>query len=452
MHRISVFVVALVTAALPLRAQQREEPRGERPQFLFYETFDLPSDDTAQSRVDVHYRIDADFFVAVRNTDTSSSSQFVRRGEVLFELRDSTDVSRGRDISPIERGTNNPESNLDAREWCQGISSLSVPPGKYTLLVEITDHESPRRYRDRSRVVVAQSFTGVAPVVSTPMFIAHSDTGTVDDTLSPLNFGGNVLFGSKAALFCELAPVHGTGNGIRARYSIASLAGSSGEETVVQADSLAAAPALHNFTLEPAGNGDVIGYKVRKADSSRILGVEIPFACEKLLLRDYLMRVTIDVGGSEQRIEARFRTIWPDMPLSLRDIEYALDALRYIASPGEIDSLKHGDFAARRRHLEEFWESRAPATGSALNEVMAQYYRRVDHARRTFGTLKALDGAKTDRGRIFILYGPPTSTDRRLDPTGGFVEVWIYRGLSKKLTFLDTTKSGNYVLVSSTSL
>jgi hypothetical protein len=83
---------------------------------------------------------------------------------------------------------------------------------------------------------------------------------------------------------------------------------------------------------------------------------------------------------------------------------------------------------------------------------MTEYYRRVDHAVRTFGTLRQPDGFRSDRGKVYILYGPPTKTDRMLDPDAGFREVWIYERLNKKFTFADENKSGNYVLVNTSTL
>jgi hypothetical protein len=83
---------------------------------------------------------------------------------------------------------------------------------------------------------------------------------------------------------------------------------------------------------------------------------------------------------------------------------------------------------------------------------MTQYYRRVDYAIRTFGTLRQPDGFRSDRGRIFILYGPASTTERSLDPSSGFKEVWVYSRFKKKFVFVDENKSGNYILVSASEL
>ena len=64
-------------------------------------------------------------------------------------------------------------------------------------------------------------------------------------------------------------------------------------------------------------------------------------------------------------------------------------------------------------------------------------------------TLRQPDGTRTDRGRIYILYGPPSSTERKLNPSGAYREVWTYGRLGRTFVFEDQNRSGNYLLVPS---
>jgi GWxTD domain-containing protein len=125
--------------------------------------------------------------------------------------------------------------------------------------------------------------------------------------------------------------------------------------------------------------------------------------------------------------------------------------MQNLMSPEELDSLRKGSEAEVIGRFEDFWVGKDRTPGDAYNEVMNEYYSRVDHARETFGTLKKSDGSRTDRGRIYILFGPPSRSERKLDPAG-FVEIWSYESASKQFIFLDETKTGNYVLTSSRPL
>jgi len=156
---------------------------------------------------------------------------------------------------------------------------------------------------------------------------------------------------------------------------------------------------------------------------------------------------TVIRGGSPLTIQREFRMIWPDMPRSLRNVDEAIAFLRYIASEATVDSLLDGPLEARWTNLERFWKPRDRSPETAPNEVMTEYYRRVDHARETFGTLRQPDGFLSDRGRIYVLHGPATSTERSLDPTEGFREVWTYARSNKTFVFVDRTKTGDYILL-----
>lgn len=173
----------------------------------------------------------------------------------------------------------------------------------------------------------------------------------------------------------------------------------------------------------------------------------VPFPSERLLLRSFSLTIAVSGGGVKKEITRPFRTVWPDMPFSLKDIDYALDALKYITSEAELDSLRTGNLENRRKNLESFWRGKDRTPGTGYNEVQTEYYRRVDHAMRSFGTLRQPDGFRSDRGRIYILYGPPSTTERSLGPVSGYQEVWFYERLKKKFTFVDESRSGNYLLM-----
>ncbi len=71
----------------------------------------------------------------------------------------------------------------------------------------------------------------------------------------------------------------------------------------------------------------------------------------------------------------------------------------------------------KTRFIEQFWRSRDPDPESPENEFRDEHYRRVAYANEKFAAGKP--GWKTDRGMIYIKFGPP---DRReTNPTGGRV-------------------------------
>ena len=117
----------------------------------------------------------------------------------------------------------------------------------------------------------------------------------------------------------------------------------------------------------------------------------------------------------------------------------------------------------REAFIENFWERRNPNPGSPENEFKEEYYRRIAYANEHYAS--GIPGWKTDRGRIYIMYGPADEVDShpsggsydRPDSEGGGetstfpFEDWRYRyidGIGENiiLEFVDTTMTGEYHL------
>ncbi len=428
-----------------------EQP--EEPRFLFYEAVNLVAADSAHSRVDIHYRIDQSFFIAVKNQDSTFPWPFRRKGDILMELVDSTGISRAREIERIEKGALMAEPSPDEKFWYTGVASFTVSPGEYKITFDVEDLESDRKFLDRERRIRALSFQGHELRASTPLFLSDTSVSAPVLTLVPQNYGGDVLYGSRGTLFLEVSGDTAAAIHPSFEYTINALPASPGDEqTLVLADTVRDLVPITGPLLQPVAGKDSVGYSVDSTPGRPFVGFLIPVPLEKLPLRNLLLNGRIRAGERVVEVHRPFRTLWPNMPLSLRDVDLALDALRYITSESQLDSLKHGSFEERRKNLEGFWSEKSKAGHATALEMMTEYYRRVDHAIREFNTLREPDGWKTDRGRIYILHGPPSHSERILDPRRGYQETWMYDSLHKKFIFVDQNKSGNYVLVSTQNL
>jgi len=86
----------------------------------------------------------------------------------------------------------------------------------------------------------------------------------------------------------------------------------------------------------------------------------------------------------------------------------------------------------RNIFIESFWKHRDPNPLTEKNEFREEHYRRLTYVNQNFGRGTPLPGWKTDRGRMYIILGPPVSIERyesssRIKPT----IIWFYQGLSK---------------------
>jgi GWxTD domain-containing protein len=79
--------------------------------------------------------------------------------------------------------------------------------------------------------------------------------------------------------------------------------------------------------------------------------------------------------------------------------------------------------------LEAFWKHRDPTPGTPKNEAEEEHRRRLDHANKFYGRSVPLPGWRTDRGRIYILLGPPQNVEQYSNVHGVYpTEIWFYLG------------------------
>src|SRR5579862_5257068 len=78
----------------------------------------------------------------------------------------------------------------------------------------------------------------------------------------------------------------------------------------------------------------------------------------------------------------------------------------------------------REQFIEEFWQRRNPDPDSVDNPVKEEHYRRIAYANEHFAS--GIQGWRTDRGRIYIMYGKPDEVQSH--PTGGTYTRPTYEG------------------------
>ena len=115
----------------------------------------------------------------------------------------------------------------------------------------------------------------------------------------------------------------------------------------------------------------------------------------------------------------------------------------------------------RESFIESFWLRRDPTPDSMENEYKEEHYRRIAYSNERYAS--GIPGWRTDRGRIYITFGPPDeieshpsggSYQRPYEEGGGTTstfpfEIWRYRYLENigsdiLLEFVDPTMTGEY--------
>lgn len=138
----------------------------------------------------------------------------------------------------------------------------------------------------------------------------------------------------------------------------------------------------------------------------------------------------------------------------------------YLITPAERASFERAKSdGERERFIREFWARRDPTPETERNEFYEEHYRRLTEADQRFSS--GVAGWRTDRGRIYITWGPPDFVETNPAGFRGFVlgpfaeapelpsEIWTYEDLAGRrsatgraqIAFIDRG-GGDYRLLS----
>jgi GWxTD domain-containing protein len=124
-----------------------------------------------------------------------------------------------------------------------------------------------------------------------------------------------------------------------------------------------------------------------------------------------------------------------------------LSKVRYIITKEEENLFLETPDSEKDKFKQEFWKRRDPDPFTEKNEFKVEYFNRIEKANELFRN-EGTPGWLTDRGRIFILFGPPSYRD--IDPLGydyygRCKEVWQYGNFP--VVFVDENCIGKYHLL-----
>ncbi len=162
----------------------------------------------------------------------------------------------------------------------------------------------------------------------------------------------------------------------------------------------------------------------------------------------YRIDVKVRAGGFTRSFSQPLELVWHYMPLSLENPRDAIPPLQHIMTDEEFKEISKGSREEQLRKMYEFWKKQDPTSETAFNERMDEFYRRADYAYFNFArSARMIDGAMTDRGKIYILFGPPTNIERTFLLGEQPVEIWTYSNNVKKIIrFIDAGGHGDYKL------
>ncbi|MGD1046792.1 MAG: GWxTD domain-containing protein [Bacteroidota bacterium] len=411
---------------------------------VIFEAIPYWTEDTTSIELIIFYRINPELFFFAK-TSTAQQEIYEAKGELIFEIFDDKDAAITREFRPLRIERNSlPVEGDPFSEELQGTLTFKLKKGLYKIVVEIKDSESDKSFINRSTKIDTRTFSSglnTSPAIFVEPIV--SDTfSNYQKNFFPINRGGSVIIGQTGGCLLQVTSPD-TNTDIHLSWKVNSKNETDedipqelhGEKSIQQ-----------NGTPIVIENPKHVSISIKR-DSKHSRIVFIPIPIERLETGKYRMNIAVTQGTLKSTTDFFFNIIWPLKPHSLSDFKLAVDAMRHIATEGELDSMTAFSSSKSMKAFRAFWHKHNPDTTRAFNSAMAEYYRRVDETIKRFSSANEIDGYRTDRGRIYILFGSPSFTNRLLKPNSAPTEIWTYEKLKRRFTFTDQRKTGNYILI-----
>lgn len=441
---LSLLLISTLYAQLPFFRPFFSTIEREAGKLFFYEVINLISEDTSKSRVDINFRIANDLLTFVKNP--LNSPTYVANFTVSAEITDKDGKSIARKIFRGYRATDNYEETNSKDIYTQGNFRFDLAPGNYRLILILEDEQSNQILK-RERVLTLKSFKPNSFETSDLTIIQESQENGDTLILIPTNIGNRVNFGKGFFAYIQF-----TDKPTEVEYTLVFFS-EFGRKKEIKKETIKSDEITNDkkFLFKENPGDTIFTYLLIPSFPQTYYSLLIRFSGDSLDLGEYEISLSakfMDSTGKEiqKSFTKKFTVEWIDMPFSLQNLDYAIEILEYIATPDEMAKLRFGTPQARLLKFKEFWAQRDPTPNTIYNELMAEYYRRVDYAYINFATMRERDGARTDRGKIYILYGQPTKIERKYIPGKPTEEIWYYEPIRRKFVFVD--QYGSFKLIS----
>jgi len=296
------------------------------------------------------------------------------------------------------------------------LGSYDLKPGKYTLYVKVFDLYS-KLEGFYSRELTLKDFGKRKIQSSHLMFVSKRkfNLTTLENVL--LNFSGKVP--DSFFVYIEFV-TQKPGSRVKVEYQLKDL-----EENILQKHS-----------------GSIKLDRWKQA-------VFLPLHTDKLSIGRNQVVIDFSYDGEKFSTSHFIYLSWGVVSDAPQITRITLPQLRVIAKGGDIKKIQNAPPEERDRLIAEYWKERDPTPGTDENELFDEFLRRIREANQRFSFSRD-DGWNTDRGRVYLKYGPPDIIERDIPARNSFgrYEIWTYEILKQQFVFYDRNGTGLYRLVS----
>jgi GWxTD domain-containing protein len=400
-----------------LSAQSRGSRFISNPLGVYFHSF--PSVDDGKIIIALLLQMDYDDMRFLKDGD-----YFTAKYDMSIEILDSDDNIVDRRYWLEEIKLKNFSQTVDTDVDFVKNVKFKVDPGYYKYIVQMTDSDSKKTYQRSGSRFFGSYWTDMVGI-------------------------SDVVFTSTTEIDTSLKTYIPSDNLILADYT----EGFSAQFQIFSADNrpITLIWRMYDYLDESAPiHGDSVTYQ----PADRVVYIDVPIDGRTFQPGIYLLR-TIVLNPDKIRRDklTRFVFTWINRPLSSYNISESIEQMNYILDDDEKDLIKDMNEGELRAFFVQFWEKHDRLPETDTNEWMEEYFRRIEYANQNFSA-GTKEGWKSDRGRIYCIYGKPDSRIKKttLDPSSPPMEEWIYNKARKRFLFLDRSRAGHYLLVSETTI
>ncbi len=411
-----------------------------QPKF-FIETLQFPT--TSKDSLDllVNFRVPYNFLAFHQTEEGLYESSLSFSVEVLTEKKAVNRNLLQRNVV-VKKFSDTEEKN----KYISGAMVLPLKYGKYKLIAEFYDNNTQKRLKSHTEELKLwqQSPPGIA--LSDPIFFSGIRSTESELNISPLAISEKGNYGKQYMAMVTLRNM-GQNPVDSLKYEIFQVKDEQ-EQTLIRSGAVAKAKFIG---IEPDSwaFNDLQSAEItlkRTFDKSLSLAI-VDFSSSSLLNAKYKLKLIAKTKSDTFSTTHTFENAWVNMPYPLYDIDLALRLMEHILTPEETEALLSGSSQERRNKFNAFWKAKDPTPKTAYNEVMNEFFSRVDYTFFNFYTPREF-GWRTDRGKIYILYGKPRKMEREFPINQPTREIWHYDPpISKTFVFTDQSNTGNYKLL-----
>ncbi len=413
-------IVVLIFASWASVAAQNEVQQGQPldlPQFYF-DALSFASDQPGKSRLDVYLEVPYE-----QLHFTNEGQLFTSSYEVTMSIHDSDNKLVDEKWWTEKIETKDYNESVSTKQSDLNQRSFILLPNHYVLTVQIHDEDTKKTFRQQRNITVKDFSTGM--FAASDIMLVRKLTKEGNNKIVYPNISGNVSDVTEGFnIFFEAYDRSGA-DSVKINTSILD-----GKSNIVARDScLQAIDTMRTACFCNITTADLVAGKYT---------ISVEAAPYSSAQQEFTVHAT-----TTRTFEVR----WKGLPVTVVDLDLALEQMQYIVEKEELDKIRNIDIEKKRAQFIELWKQKDPTPGTERNELMEEYYSRIEYANKHFTHF--YEGWKTDMGMVYIIFGPPGNIERHpFDIDAKPYEIWTYYNKNREFVFVDVSGFGDYRLQS----